>query len=68
MRRRRRQTNAKGGAGTPAASTPSPSSTPGAHRPADGSGQDVLGRLRAAVESIRRQLAARWRTRDGPRR
>jgi hypothetical protein len=66
--RRRRQTDAKGGTGTPKSITPSRNSATGARRPADGSGQDVLGRLRAAVESIRHQMAARWRNRVGPRR
>jgi hypothetical protein len=46
-----------------------PGAPPPGHRPANGSGRDPLGRLRAMVESLRHQLAARRRNRerlDGP--
>jgi hypothetical protein len=68
MRRRRRRSDAKGDGGSPTSSTQDPGgSAPGARRPADGSGRDVLGRLKAAVESIRRQIGARRRNSVGPR-
>ena len=34
--------------------------------PADGSGRDLLGRVRALAESVRRQLAARRQNRARP--
>ncbi len=34
--------------------------------PADGSGRDLLGRVRALAESVRSQLAARRQNRDRP--
>ena len=34
--------------------------------PSDGSGQDLLGRMRALAESVRRQLAARRQNRGRP--
>src|SRR5215217_7180104 len=34
--------------------------------PADGSGRDLLGRMRALAESVRRQLAARRQNRARP--
>jgi hypothetical protein len=34
--------------------------------PADGSGRDLLGRIRALAESVRRQLAARRQNRGRP--
>ena len=37
-----------------------------ARPPADGSGRDLLGRVRALAESVRRQLAARRQNRGRP--
>jgi hypothetical protein len=55
----RRKVKTKDGAGTTGAATP-------ARPPADGGGRDVLGRIRAAVEGIRCQMAARRQNRARP--
>jgi hypothetical protein len=58
----RRQTGGKGEADAPSTSRDT-RGTPRGRPPAAGAGRDVLGRLRAAVESIRHQMAARTRNR-----
>jgi hypothetical protein len=61
----RRRTGAQGSADTPHR-PPASRPTGGPRAAADVSGRDVLGRLQAAVESIRHQLAARRRNPAGP--
>ncbi len=52
------QTDTGGRAGDKAATRGRP--------PADGSGRDLLGRMRALAESVRRQMAARRQNRGRP--